>query len=592
MATMGLTSKSSSEDGFVARNTINFVQKSLFSFDGKDSSFRPATRRTFHPHDEDDPSLELTKNIRAENITIARIVECVTIALADVRNESLGRPCLFPNTTCSDGTQPKKDNDHVYKIRNITFHPMGCTWDATVVYSSTYTYVPKICEEEKPIKGICEGMIPIRVQCTTVFLPPGKNATREDSNMHYSIDVTMKLKNELKIIEKTIRNALLETIMRLTIDINQQIIKESLPLFPEGNQGVAFRNIYQLNKKLKSGSFATVCAGTHRKTGKRCAVKCVYRKKLTPNDDLTILSEVQIMASIRHSSICPIWDFFMEEECYFIVMPLMEGGDVFDRIANMKKYDENIARNLVSDMIKAIAHLHDNNIAHCDLKSRNLLLSSNDNDSSVILADFGFATRVYSPNSLKKQCGTPYFVAPEILLRNGYDTQSDMWSVGIIIYSLLSGGLPFTGKTHLELFKAIVKGRFDFNDTQWDHVSASAQDLISKLLVTNPSSRLSAREALRHSWICADEHILQRNSLQNSSSRLKTFHARLAFKSVILVTHSVIIWRNLARSSKSKVSGTTSDTDGVSHNRPHNVQIDEEKLLGIEKMDEDSDKKT
>jgi serine/threonine protein kinase len=272
-------------------------------------------------------------------------------------------------------------------------------------------------------------------------------------------------------------------------------------------------------------------------------------------------------------------------------MPLMEGGDVFDKIANMKKYDENIARNLVSDMIKAIAHLHENNIAHCDLKSRNLLLSSNNDDSSVILADFGFAARVYSPKSLTKQCGTPYFVAPEILLQNGYDTQSDMWSVGIIIYSLLSGGLPFTGKTHLELFKAIIKGGFDFNATQWDEVSASAKDLISKLLVKDPSSRLSAHDALRHSWIRADEHILQRNSLLNTSFRLKTFNARLTLKSAILATHSMIIWRNLTRDGKSKAAGI-SDIDRESHNNPHNVEVDEEKLLGIEESAKESDKES
>jgi serine/threonine protein kinase len=572
---------SKTTDGFVARNTIHVVHKSISSFDGKNSSLHPATRSTFHP--VADPP-ELTKNIRAENLTIARIVECITIALTDVRNESLGRPCLFPNPT--DGTQTKKDNDHVYKVQNITFNPMGCKWFATVTYSCAS--VSTIAAGEEPIKhNICEGKIPICVECTTVFLPSSSTKDDRDSRMHYSIDVTMLLKKDLNIIEKPVRNALLEVIMRLTNDISKQITKESLPLFPEGNQGIAFRKIYQLNKKLKSGSFATVCAGTHRKTGKRCAVKCVYRKKLTPNDDSTILSEVQIMSSIRHPSICPIWDFFMEDECYFIVMPLMEGGDVFDKIANMKKYDENIARNLVSDMIKAIAHLHENNIAHCDLKSRNLLLSSNNDDSSVILADFGFAARVYSPKSLTKQCGTPYFVAPEILLQNGYDTQSDMWSVGIIIYSLLSGGLPFTGKTHLELFKAIIKGGFDFNATQWDEVSASAKDLISKLLVKDPSSRLSAHDALCHSWIRADEHLLQRNSLLNTSFRLKTFNARLTLKSAILATHSMIIWRNLTRDGKSKAAGI-SDINRESHNNPHNVEVDEDKLLGIEESAKES----
>jgi len=601
MSDMEWTSDSNIKRGsFVARHTSTFTKD---CFDGLSSSLHPATRTTFDPQQDNPP--ELTKNIRTENTPVAHVVECVTEALTDLQSESFGRPCLFPHSSEGsnpDGTQ-KRNNDYCYKVHNIVFDPNGCTWDAMVTYSTLY--VPngqKSNGQTAPIKKNCQGKIPIHVECTKVFLPPGskgaqndRQKNKDDSNIHYSIDVTMIMKKELRYIEKPIRIALFETLNRLANDINKRIIKESLPPFPEGNRGVTFREIYQLNKKLKSGSFATVCAGTHRKSGKKFAVKCVYRKKLTPNDDLTILSEVQIMSSVRHPSICTIVDFFMEEECYFIVMPLMAGGDVFDRIANLKKYDENIARNLCSNMIEAIAHLHDNNIAHCDLKSRNLLLRSNDDATSVIIADFGFAAKVYSPNSLTKQCGTPYFVAPEILLRNGYDTRSDMWSIGVIIYSLLSGGLPFTGKTHLDLFKTIVKGSFDFKDAHWDNVTSDAKDLIAKLLVTDPTKRISAHDALRHSWIGAEANRLRRNSLINTSFRLKTFNARLAFKSAILATHSMIIWRNLTRDSKRKASeGTNSvasdskDAANVLPNNPRNAHFDEDKLLGIEESDEDS----
>ena len=602
---MEWTSVSNIETGslfFVARHTPKFTKD---GFDGLSSSLHPATRTTFDPQQDTPP--ELTKNIRTDNLQIAHVVECVTVALTDLHSQSFGRPNLFPHN--EDASNPngtvKRDNDYCYNVHNIVFDPEGCTWDAMVTYSTIYAQNGPKTNGQKapmPIKSICQGKIPIHVECTKVFLPPGskgpqnfRQQTKDDSNMHYSIDITMILKKELRYIEKPIRIALFETVNRLANDINRQITKESLPPFPEGNQGVTFRKIYQLNKKLKSGSFATVCVGTHRKSGKKCAVKCVYRKKLTPNDDLTILSEVQIMSSVRHDSICPIVDFFMEEECYFIVMPLMEGGDVFDRIANLKKYDENIARNLCSNMIKAIAHLHENNIAHCDLKSRNLLLRSNEDATSVILADFGFAAKVYSPNSLTRQCGTPYFVAPEILLRNGYDTKSDMWSVGVIIYSLLSGGLPFTGKTHLDLFKAIVKGSFDFKDAHWDNVTSDAKDLIAKLLVTDPTKRISAHDALRHSWIGAEANRLRRNSLMNTSTRLRTFNARLAFKTAILATHSMIIWRNLVRDKKRKapegtncVAADSKDAGSALSNTPHNAHYDEEKLLGIEESDNDS----
>ena len=298
-------------------------------------------------------------------------------------------------------------------------------------------------------------------------------------------------------------------------------------------------------------SFATVCQSTHRATGNICAVKCVHRKKISPHDDVAILSEVDLLSSLVHPRICPMIDFFIEDDCYYIVLPLMEGGDVFDRIGKMDKYDENHARNLIFEMLKAVAYMHENNIVHCDLKPKNLLLQREADDSSVILADFGFATRVYSNNSLNKQCGTPYFVAPEILLRKGYDTKADMWSIGVIIYSLLSGGLPFTGRRHLDLFKAIIAGEFDFG-AEWEHVSDGAKDLIRNLLVTDPTRRFSATDALNHAWIRADARMLRRNAL--TSSRIKTFNARLKLKSAILATTSIIRWRKIARNSTRTVA--------------------------------------
>merc|ERR1711971_1084851 len=115
--------------------------------------------------------------------------------------------------------------------------------------------------------------------------------------------------------------------------------------------------------------------------------------------------------------------------------------------------------------------------------------------------------------SLSRRCGTPYFVAPEILLQSGYDTKSDLWSVGVIMYSILSGGLPFTGKSHLELFKAIVKKNFDFEGPEWTNVSADAKDLICKLLVKNPKMRYSAKDSLKHPWFKTNIRLLSTNNL-------------------------------------------------------------------------------
>jgi calcium/calmodulin-dependent protein kinase I len=292
-------------------------------------------------------------------------------------------------------------------------------------------------------------------------------------------------------------------------------------------------NIHFLSQ-LKSGSFATVCRGTHRSTGRKVAIKCVLRKDLPPADDAAIYDEVAILASLNHPHIVPLIDFFDEKDCYFIVMELMSGGDLFDRIGKKKTYSEADARDLIVKMLKAVAYCHQRKIAHCDMKPKNLLLMSEDNDSFIKLADFGFAARVHAPKSLTKQCGTPFFVAPEILMRKPYDTQSDMWSVGCIVYLLLSGNLPFMGRSQKELFKKIVAGNYDFENDEWKDVSDDAKDLVKKMLQLNPDDRIKSGEAIKHQWLKASRDRLNMVNLQGTSQRLKTFNARMKLRSAMI----------------------------------------------------------
>jgi calcium/calmodulin-dependent protein kinase I len=286
--------------------------------------------------------------------------------------------------------------------------------------------------------------------------------------------------------------------------------------------------------QLKSGSFATVCRGTHRASGKKVAIKCVLRKDLPPTDDAAIYDEVAIMSSLSHPHIVPLIDFFEEKDCYFLVMELMSGGDLFDRIGKKKFYSEADARDLAVKMLKAMSYCHSHNIAHCDMKPKNLLLMSEDNDSYIKLADFGFAARCHTAKSLTKQCGTPFFVSPEILMRQPYDQQSDMWSVGCIIFLLLSGNLPFMGKSQKDLFRKIVSGKFEFDEEEWCDVSTDAKDLVQKLLVLDPDERLTSSQALKHQWMKASAERLSRLGLQGTSQRLKTFNARMKLRSAVI----------------------------------------------------------
>jgi serine/threonine protein kinase len=263
---------------------------------------------------------------------------------------------------------------------------------------------------------------------------------------------------------------------------------------------------------------------------------------------------VAILASLNHPHITPLIDFFDEKDCYFLVMELISGGDLFDRIGEKKSYSEADARDLIVKMLKAVAYCHIRKIAHCDMKPKNLLLMSEDNDSFIKLADFGFAARVHEPKCLTKQCGTPFFVAPEILLRKGYDQQSDMWSVGCIIFLLLSGNLPFMGRSQKELFRKIVAGKYEFKPEDWDSVSDDAKDLVTRLLVLDPDKRMTAAEAVRHPWLKAARERLSLVNLQSTSQRLKTFNARMKLRTAMIAVDWV--------SSLKRISFTNRNSNG------------------------------
>ncbi|KAL7510571.1 hypothetical protein ACHAXN_010363 [Cyclotella atomus] len=288
--------------------------------------------------------------------------------------------------------------------------------------------------------------------------------------------------------------------------IRRSMARSMFPQFPEGCQGKPFREVYQLNKKLKSGTFSTVCRGVHRVTGRQVAVKCILRKKIEPSVDAAVFEEVLIMSGLHHRYICPMIDYFEEDRCHFVVMELEKGGDLCERINEKVCYSEPDAMIVVRNICEAMEFVHDKGFAHCDIKPRNYLLHSKKDDLDVRLADFGFAQHVHAPNSLTSQCGTPFFVAPEVINRKPYDQKVDMWSIGVTAYLLLCGETPFNGKNRQQLFRRISCDDPTFPDDKWGHISDEAVDFVRKLLTKDPAKRLSATEALRHRWLADGKH--------------------------------------------------------------------------------------
>jgi len=248
---------------------------------------------------------------------------------------------------------------------------------------------------------------------------------------------------------------------------------------------------------LGQGYFAVVKVGINKKTKERVAVKMV-NKSLVEKEE-TLANEIDILGSIEHPNVVSMHAIFDTEDILFIVMELMEGGELYEEIVKRKTFTEQDASEIVRQLTEALAYLHEKGIVHRDLKLENLLLKKK-NTLEIKLADFGLS-KLYSGQALQTACGTPFYVAPDVLLGTGYGPAVDMWSVGVLLYVLLSGRLPFAADSDAELFRLIIAGNLVWKSPQFDTVTAEAKDLITKLINVVPEERWTAKQVLDHPWI-------------------------------------------------------------------------------------------
>jgi len=238
-----------------------------------------------------------------------------------------------------------------------------------------------------------------------------------------------------------------------------------------------------------------------RKTGEKVAVKIIDKTQASAEaDEKRLKTEVAILKQVKHSNIVCLKDLFETPQTLYLIMELVTGGELFDKIVEKGQYSEREASATVKKILSSVDYLHSVNIAHRDLKPENLLLRGDD-DTDVMLSDFGLSKIINQATMMETACGTPYYVAPEVLSAQGYDKEVDLWSVGVITYLLLCGFPPFYGETLPEVFEQIMKADYDFPDPYWTDISKDAKDFISKLLVVDSKKRLTAKQAMQHSWI-------------------------------------------------------------------------------------------
>jgi len=246
-----------------------------------------------------------------------------------------------------------------------------------------------------------------------------------------------------------------------------------------------------------------------------------------------IETEVDILSKVHHPNIIKLEEVFETSEKVFMIMEIIQGGELFDKIVELQSYTEKDASHLVAQILSAVDHLHENGIVHRDLKPENLFLSSKEDDAQVKVGDFGLSTFLPTDGSkLTKAVGTPGYIAPEILQTldenlDGYGKEVDLWSVGIIMYILLCGFPPFYAEDDDEAFDQIISGEFDFPSPYWDHISRDAKDLIKHLLVVEASKRYTTKSALQHPWIKANN---EGKHLDGTIEQLKHFNAKKKWK--------------------------------------------------------------
>eukprot|EP00668_Euglena_longa_P005258 GGOE01006191.1.p1 GENE.GGOE01006191.1~~GGOE01006191.1.p1 ORF type:complete len:446 (+),score=68.06 GGOE01006191.1:175-1338(+) len=212
--------------------------------------------------------------------------------------------------------------------------------------------------------------------------------------------------------------------------------------------------------------------------------------------------EIAIMLQMSHRNVCSMRECFQTHDKVYIILELVSGGELFDRIKEAKKLDEDRARYYFQQIILGLHYCHKHDIAHRDLKPENILLNMED---VVKLSDFGLSNTQKSTESgrvnpsmmLRTVCGTPNYVAPEVLMEKGYNGfMADMWSCGVILYVMLAGKLPFYDKVMHHLFKKIQTGTYNMPD----HISPGAQHLIRRLMTVNPHDRATIEEVLQDKW--------------------------------------------------------------------------------------------
>uniref|UniRef100_A0A8C5TWR7 Ribosomal protein S6 kinase n=1 Tax=Malurus cyaneus samueli TaxID=2593467 RepID=A0A8C5TWR7_9PASS len=264
---------------------------------------------------------------------------------------------------------------------------------------------------------------------------------------------------------------------------------------------IQFTDGYEVKEDIGVGSYSICKRCIHKASNMEYAVKIIDKSKRDPTEEIEILLRYG-----QHPNIITLKDVYDDGKYVYVVTELMKGGELLDKILRQKFFSEREASAVLFTITKTVEYLHAQGVVHRDLKPSNILyVDESGNPESIRICDFGFAKQLRAENGLlMTPCYTANFVAPEVLKRQGYDAACDIWSLGVLLYTMLTGYTPFANgpdDTPEEILARIGSGKFSLSGGYWNSVSDTAKDLVSKMLHVDPHQRLTAAQVLSHPWI-------------------------------------------------------------------------------------------
>ncbi|XP_062154872.1 serine/threonine-protein kinase ATG1a isoform X3 [Alnus glutinosa] len=259
---------------------------------------------------------------------------------------------------------------------------------------------------------------------------------------------------------------------------------------------------YILGPRIGSGSFAVVWRSRHRHSGVEVAVKEINRKQLNPKVSENLLKEISILSTINNPNIIRLFEAIETEDRIYLVLEYCDGGDLADYIHRHSKVSETVARHFMKQLAAGLQILQEKHLIHRDLKPQNLLLSTREGTPLLKIGDFGFARSLMPQGLADTLCGSPLYMAPEIIQNQKYDAKADLWSVGAILFQLVTGKPPFDGNSQLQLFQNILTStELRFPQGALEELHPDCVDLCRSLLRQNPVERLTFKEFFNHRFL-------------------------------------------------------------------------------------------